>query len=85
MFRRQLSTRFDVLHSNVQEKVLKKQDKQKKYFDRSAKEQKFSRGDDVYIRNFSQDSKVKMDTWNHSEPDWLSCCWSSIAKFNHDR
>ena len=59
MFVRQLSIRFDLLHSNVQEKVLKKQDKQKKYFDRSAKERKFSRGDDVYIRNFSQGSKVK--------------------------
>ena len=59
MFGRQLSTRFDLLHSNVQEKVLRKQDKQKKYFDRSAKERKFSRGDDVYIRNFSQGSKVK--------------------------
>ena len=49
MFGRQLSSRFDLLHSNLQEKVLKKQDKQKKYFDRSVKERKFSRGDDVYI------------------------------------
>ena len=60
MFERQLSTRFDLLHSNVQEKVLKKQDKQKNYFDRSAKERKFSRGDDVYIQNFSLGSKVKL-------------------------
>ena len=43
----------------MQEKVVKKQDKQKEYFDRSAKEQKFSRRDDVYVRNFSQDNKVK--------------------------
>ena len=59
MFGRQLRTRFDLLHPNVQEKVVKKQDKQKEYFDRSAKERKFSRGDDVYIRNFSQGTKVK--------------------------
>ena len=59
MFGRQLSTRLDLLHPNVQEKVLKKQDKQKKYFDGSPKERKFSRGDDVYIRNFSQGNIVK--------------------------
>ena len=59
MFGRQLRTRFDLLHPNVQEKVVKKQDKQKEYFDRSPKERKFSRGNDVYIRNFSQGSKVK--------------------------
>ena len=29
MFGRQLSTRFDLLHPNVQEKVLRKQDKQR--------------------------------------------------------
>ena len=34
MFGLQLSTRFDLLHPNVQEKVVKKQNKQKEYFDR---------------------------------------------------
>ena len=37
MFGQQLSTRFDLLHPNVQEKMFKKQDKEKEYFDWSAK------------------------------------------------
>ena len=54
-----MNTRFDLLHPNVQEKVVKKQDKPKEYFDRSAKKRKFSRRDDVYVQNFSQGSKVE--------------------------
>ena len=52
------STRFDLLCPNVRQKDVKKQDKQKEYFDRSAKDQKF-KGDDVYIQNISQGCKVQ--------------------------
>ena len=59
MFGRRLRTRFDLLQPDTGERVLRKQEKQKDYFDRRAKQRKFELNDNVYVRNFSPNCSLK--------------------------
>ena len=59
MFSRQLNTRFDLVQPQLDFEVVKKQQKQKKLFDRHIKDRDFVIGDLVYVRNFSKETPVK--------------------------
>ena len=59
MFSRQLNTRFDLVQPQLDFEVVKKQQKQKKLFDRHTKDRDFVIGDLVYVRNFSKETPVK--------------------------
>ena len=56
LFGRQLRTQFDLLQPNFNTKVMKIQNEQKKFFDRSTKDREFNINDCVYVRNFSRES-----------------------------
>ncbi len=59
MFGRRLRTRFDLLQPDTGERVGRKQEKQKEYFDRKARQREFALNEDVYVRNFSSNSLKK--------------------------
>ncbi|CAC5367297.1 unnamed protein product [Mytilus coruscus] len=57
--KRQLQSRLNLVFPNIEEKVVEKQFKQKKYHDESAKHRTIKVGELVFARNFVVNSKLK--------------------------
>ena len=56
---RQLNSRLDLIFPIIEDRMHSKQSKQKFYHDKTAKELLFKEGDNVFMRNFVQNSKTK--------------------------
>ena len=56
---RQQNSRLELIFPNIEDRVHNKQSKQKLCQDKTAKERLFKEGDNVFIRNFVQNSKAK--------------------------
>ena len=54
MFGRQLRIRFDLLHPELNVEIERKQQQQKKNFDRNVQQREFTIGDYVFVRNYSR-------------------------------
>ena len=54
MFGRQLRTRFYLLHPELNVKIERKQQQQKKNFNRNVQQREFTIGDYVFVRNYSR-------------------------------
>lgn len=53
MFNRKLRTRLDLVRPDVNRKIKKSQENQKKYHDEHAKDREFTEGQAVYVKNYS--------------------------------
>ena len=59
LMKRQLKSRLDLIFPDIQDRVQEKQGKQKLYHDQTSKSRMFNEGDNVFVRNFVPNAKIK--------------------------